>query len=248
MNDVRRVAIVTGASRGLGRAIALRLAQDGVKIVANYRADSRGAGQVVEQIAGLGGEAIAVQADVSVAEEVERLFASAYDAYGAVNILVNNAGITRDSLLIRMSEADWDAVLATNLKAAFLCTKAALRQMMKQRWGRIINITSIAGLAGNPGQANYSAAKAGLVGLTKSIAREAASRGVTVNAVAPGFITSDMTDSLPENVRTKLLEQVPVGRAGTADEIGEAVAFLASERAGYITGQVLGVDGGMAMV
>jgi 3-oxoacyl-[acyl-carrier protein] reductase len=242
-----RVAVVTGASRGIGRAIAIKLASLGAKVVVNYRSNQAAAEEVVQQIQGMGGEAIAVQADVSNYEEAQRLIQSALDHFGRLDILVNNAGTTRDALLVRMSEEDWDVVINTNLKGAFNCTKAAQRTMIKQRYGRIVNITSIAGLAGNPGQANYAAAKAGLVGFTKAVAKELGSRNITVNAVAPGYVPTDLTATLPPELVAKGIEMTPLGRPGTPEDIANAVAFLVSDEASYITGQVLSVDGGLAM-
>lgn len=242
-----KVALVTGASRGIGRAIAVKLASLGAKVVVNYRSNRAAAEQVVQQIQELGGEAIAVQADVSIYEEAQRLIQSALDHFGRLDILVNNAGTTRDTLLARMSEEDWDVVINTNLKGAFNCTKAAQRAMIKQRYGRIVNITSIAGLAGNPGQANYAAAKAGLVGFTKALAKELGSRNITVNAVAPGYVPTDLTATLPPELVAKGIEMTPLGRPGTPEDIANAVAFLVSDEASYITGQVLSVDGGLAM-
>ena len=242
-----KVAIVTGSSRGIGRAIAVELARRGSKVIVNYRANALAAGEVVDLIRSNGGEAEAAQADVSVADDAQKLVASALDAFGTVDILVNNAGITRDTLLMRMSEDDWDAVLNTNLKGAFNCSKAILRTFLRKKSGRIINIGSIVGLTGNAGQVNYSAAKAGLVGLTKSLAREIASRGVTVNLVAPGYVLTDLTGDLSEEIVEKILEQIPLGRRGKPEEIATTVAFLASDDASYITGQAICVDGGMAM-
>jgi len=243
-----KVAVVTGSSRGIGRAIALKLASLGAKVVVNYRTNAEAAREVVEAIGALGGQAIAVQADVADADDAKRLIRAAQTTYGGLDILVNNAGTTRDTLLARMSEDDWNLVINTNLKGAFNCTKAAIRPMMRQRRGRIVNITSVAGLAGNPGQANYSAAKAGLVGFTKAVAKEVGSRHITVNAVAPGYIPTDLTASLPQELVEKVIEMTPLGRPGTSEEIANAVAFLVSNEASYITGVVLRVDGGLAMM
>jgi len=243
-----KVAVVTGSSRGIGRAIALKLAGLGAKMVVNYRTNAEAAREVVEAIGALGGQAIAVQADVADADDAKRLIRAAQTTYGGLDILVNNAGTTRDTLLARMSEDDWNLVINTNLKGAFNCTKAAIRPMMRQRRGRIVNITSVAGLAGNPGQANYSAAKAGLVGFTKAVAKEVGSRHITVNAVAPGYIPTDLTASLPQELVEKVIEMTPLGRPGTSEEIANAVAFLVSNEASYITGVVLRVDGGLAMM
>ncbi len=242
-----RVAVVTGASRGIGRAIALKLAQAGASVVVNYQAAEEAADQVVGAITSGGGQAFAVAADVSHAEDAERLLQTAVSAYGKVDILINNAGINRDNLIMRMSEADWDEVMRIDLKGAFLCTKTALRTMVRQRYGRIINISSVVGLAGNAGQANYAAAKAGLIGLTKTIAREVASRGITANAIAPGFIETEMTQRLSEEVRRQALAQIPLGCWGRPEDVAAVATFLASAEAGYITGQVVSVDGGMVM-
>jgi 3-oxoacyl-[acyl-carrier protein] reductase len=240
-----KVAIVTGGSRGIGRAVSLRLARAGADVVVVFAGNREKAEAVVGEIQEMGRRSVAIQADVSQAEQVDAMVKQVIEAFGRIDILVNNAGITRDNLLLRLKEEDWDAVLNTNLKGVFLCTKAVTRQMMKQRFGRIINISSVVGLIGNPGQANYVAAKAGVIGLTKTAARELASRGITVNAIAPGFIDTDMTAVLGEETRKQMLGQIPLGRFGTAEDVAGAVAFLASDDAAYITGQTLNVDGGM---
>lgn len=240
-------AIVTGASRGIGRDIALYLAKEGAMVAVNYSGSKDRADAVVEEIKATGGKAFAIQANVDQSDDVQNLISSTIEQYGSVDILVNNAGITRDNLLMRMKEQEWDDVLNTNLKGVFLCTKAVTRQMMKQRAGRIINITSIVGVSGNAGQANYVAAKAGVIGLTKSSAKELASRNITVNSVAPGFITTDMTDALPEDIKSQMLSQIPLAKFGNPLDIAKAVAFLASEDANYITGQTIHVNGGMYM-
>jgi 3-oxoacyl-[acyl-carrier protein] reductase len=242
-----KVAVVTGASRGIGRAIALKLANEGAKVVVNYSGSQAKAEEVVAIIQDNGGEAIAVQASVSKTEEVTALMDVAVKTFGSLDILVNNAGITRDNLLMRMKEDEWDDVLDTNLKGVFLCTKAVTRQMMKQRAGRIINISSIVGVAGNAGQANYVAAKAGVIGLTKTTAKELASRNILVNAIAPGFIETEMTEQLPEDIKQGMLTQIPLAKLGQPEDIAKAVAFLASEDANYMTGQTLHIDGGMVM-
>ncbi|MFC4766042.1 3-oxoacyl-[acyl-carrier-protein] reductase [Effusibacillus consociatus] len=242
-----KVALVTGASRGIGRAVSLLLAERGAKVVVNYAGNQAAAEEVVAKIREMGGEAVAVQGNVAAFEDAEKMVNTATETFGRLDILVNNAGITRDNLLIRMKEEDWDAVIDTNLKGVFNCTKAASKVMMKQRYGRIINVTSVVALMGNPGQANYVAAKSGVIGLTKSNARELSSRNITVNAVAPGYIKTDMTATLNEDVKESLSKQIPLGRLGDPDDIAKAVAFLASDDASYITGQVLTVDGGMVM-
>lgn len=241
-----RVAIVTGASRGIGRCIAEYLAGQGAKIVAVSR-KQQDIAELVDSIRQQGGDAISVAANVSSADDVSQMIDAAQQAFGQIDILVNNAGVTRDTLLARMKDDDWDAVLDINLKGAFLCTRAAAKVMSKQRYGRIINITSVVGQMGNIGQANYCASKGGLMGLTRSNARELARRNVTVNAVAPGFIETDMTAELPEKVRNDMSAQIPLGRFGQPEDIAAAVAFLASEQAGYITGHELSVNGGMYM-
>ena len=241
-----RVAVVTGASRGIGRSIALALAAKGATIVA-VDMDQAATDAVVAELQAAGTKALAVVGNVTVPADVERVIDAATETFGRVDILVNNAGITRDGLLMRMKDEDWDAVLNVNLKGAFLCTRAAFKVMSKQRYGRIINIASVVGQMGNAGQANYCASKAGLIGLTKSNARELAKRSITVNAVAPGFIATAMTDALSEKVRDELTAQIPLERLGSADDIANAVVFLASEQSGYITGHVLSVNGGMYM-
>lgn len=241
-----KIAIVTGASRGIGRSISLALAGQGAKIVV-VDIDLPATEAFVTELKEQGAEAVAVQGNVTVTADVENMFKVAKETFGRVDILVNNAGITRDSLLVRMKDEDWDAVLTVNLKGAFLCSRAAAKIMAKQRYGRIINIASVVGQMGNAGQANYCASKAGLIGLTRSNARELAKRNITVNAVAPGFIATAMTDALPEDKRQELAAQIPLARLGSADDIANAVLFLASEQTGYVTGQVLGVNGGMYM-
>lgn len=240
-------AIVTGASRGIGRAIALELAREGANVAVNYAGSEEKANELVEEIKALGRKSFAVQANVADSDAVARMMKQALDEFGGIDILVNNAGITRDNLMMRMKEEDWDAVINTNLKGVFLCTKAVTRQMMKQRSGRIINISSVVGVSGNAGQANYVAAKSGVIGLTKTTAKELAPRGITVNAIAPGFITTEMTDQLSEELKSEMLKQIPLGKLGEPDDVAKVVTFLASEDSRYITGQTLHVNGGMVM-
>jgi 3-oxoacyl-[acyl-carrier protein] reductase len=241
-----RVAVVTGGAKGIGRAIATHLSRGGAKLVLAGRSEGP-LEELRAEIQGQGGEAVAVRADVAVEADADALCARALEAFGKAEILVNNAGVTRDGLLLRMSDADWDQVIDTNLKGAFHCTRAFARPMVRQKWGRIVNIASVIGLIGNAGQTNYAASKAGLLGLTKAVAKELASRHITVNAVAPGFIETAMTDSLGEKVREGLMAQIPMGRLGKAEDVAQAVGFLCSEGAAYVTGQVLTVDGGMVM-
>ncbi len=241
-----KIAVVTGASRGIGKSISLALAKQGAKIVA-VDITLKGMDELLAEIKALGSDGIAVEGNVTVAADTEKMIEQAVATYGRVDILVNNAGITRDGLLMRMKDEDWDAVLSVNLKGAFLCTRAVSKVMTKQRYGRIINIASVVGQMGNAGQANYCASKAGLMGLTRSNARELAKRNITVNAVAPGFIVSDMTEALPEKVKQEMAAQIPLERFGTADDIANAVVFLACDASEYITGQVLAVNGGMYM-
>lgn len=242
-----KTAVVTGASRGIGCAIAIELAKEGANVVVNYSGSKEKAEEVVSEIEKLGSKAIAVQANVSNAESVQNLMNEAIEQFGSIDILVNNAGITRDNLIMRMKEEEWDEVINTNLKGVFLCTKAVTRQMMKQRSGRIINISSVVGVLGNAGQANYVAAKSGVIGLTKSTARELASRNILVNAIAPGYIGTEMTDALPEDVKKAITDQIPLSKIGNPEQIAKAVVFLASDDSSYITGQTLHVDGGLYM-
>ena len=240
-----KVSLVTGASRGLGRAIALQLAALGSEIAANYLTSDEKANELVQEIEGQGGEVMLVKADVADAGSVRAMTRQIVDRWGKIDILVNNAGIVKDNLLPRMADDDWDRVINTNLRGAYLCTKFALRSMMEQFWGRIINIASLAGLVGNIGQANYSAAKGGLIAFTKSVAREVGSRNITVNAIAPGFITTEMTEKLPEEAKEAILSRIPLKRFGCPEDVAELVAFLVSERASYITAQVICIDGGV---
>jgi len=242
-----KTALVTGGSRGIGRAIAIDLAKNGADVAVNYSGNEEKANEVVKEIESLGRKAFAIRANVANADEVNSMVNEVIERFGRLDILVNNAGITKDNLLMRMKESEWDDVININLKGVFNCTKAVTRQMMKQRSGRIINIASIVGIAGNAGQANYVAAKAGIIGLTKTTAKELAGRNITVNAVAPGFISTDMTDQLTEQIRNEMLKQIPLGRFGEPNDIANMVTFIASDKSSYMTGQTLCLDGGMVM-
>ena len=242
-----KIALVTGASRGIGRAVALKLSAEGAKVAINFAGNLAKAEEVKSEIESNGGEALLVQGNVADFNAVNEIVKKVVDAWGRIDILVNNAGITRDNLLLKMSEENFDEVIATNLKGVFNCTKAVTKLMMKQRAGRIVNMSSVVALMGNAGQANYAAAKAGIIGFTKSAAKEFAPRGITVNAIAPGFIGTDMTNAIPEKIKDEMLKNIPLGRFGNPEDVAEAVMFFVSEEAAYITGQVICVDGGMAM-
>jgi 3-oxoacyl-[acyl-carrier protein] reductase len=243
-----KVAVVTGASGGIGRAIAHRLAQEGVSLVLNFHSNQDGAAKTLQLVEESGSKGALVKGDVGLLTDAQAIVDAATNHFGGMHILVNNAGVSADVLTMRLGEDDWDRVLDTDLKGAFLTTKAALRPMLRQRWGRIVNVASVVAYTGNAGQASYASAKAGLLGLTKSVAREVATRGITANAVAPGLIDTAMTQSLSEEIRTWMLSQIPMGKAGTPEDVAAAVAFLCSDEASYITGQVLKIDGGMVMV
>ena len=242
-----KCALVTGGSRGIGRAVCLELARQGARVAVNYAGNAAAAEETVKACQDLGAEAFAIQADVADAAACDAMVKEVLSRFGRVDILVNNAGVTRDGLMLTMKESDWDTVLDTNLKGAFQCMKAVYRPMMKQKYGRVVNLSSIVGVRGNAGQANYAASKAGLIGLTKSMAKELAARNVTVNAVAPGFLDTDMTAALPEKAREAMLASIPMGRLGQAEDVARAVAFFAGDESAYVTGQVLCVDGGMAV-
>ena len=247
MIERSRVAIVTGGGRGIGRAVAVRLAAEGANVAISYRSNDDAAQETAEAVREAGVECEVFKGDVASPEDVQVLFGGVSDAFGRLDILVNNAGVTRDNLIMRMKEEEFDEVLRTNLGGTYLCTRAALRPMIRARWGRIVNVSSVVGLVGNAGQANYAASKAGIIGFTKSVAREVAQRGITANAVAPGYVETELTGSLPENVKETIRTQVPMGRFGEAQEVAEVVTFLAGEGAGYVTGQTIAVDGGMTM-
>jgi 3-oxoacyl-[acyl-carrier protein] reductase len=242
-----KIALVTGGGRGIGRATALKLGAAGAKVAVNYNASEAPAREVADEITAAGGEADIFKADVSKADEVDALVSGIIKDWGRIDILVNNAGITRDNLMMRMSQDEWDAVMETNLRSAYFTSRAVLRTMLRNRWGRIVNISSVVGLTGNAGQANYAAAKAGLIGFTKSLAKEVGSRNITANAVAPGFIETDITAGLPDNLKADMLKAIPAERYGQPDDVANVVLFLASDLAAYVTGQVINADGGMVM-
>ena len=242
-----RVAVVTGGGRGIGRSVAVRLAEEGANVAISYRSNDAAAQEAADAVRGAGVECEVFKGDVASPEDVQALFKGVGDAFGRVDILVNNAGITRDNIMMRMKEEEFDDVLRTNLGGTYLCTRAALRPMVRARWGRIVNLSSVVGLVGNAGQANYAASKAGIIGFTKSVAREVAQRGITANVVAPGYVETELTGILPEKVKDQIRDQVPMGRFGEAEEVAEVVAFLAGEEARYVTGQTIAVDGGMTM-
>ena len=247
MIEEGRVAIVTGGGRGIGRAVALRLAREGADVAISYRSNDEAAEKAAEEVRTAGMRCETFKGDVALQEDVEALVKGVIEAFGGIDILVNNAGLTRDNLMMRMKEEEFDDVLNTNLKGTYLCTRAVLRPMIRARWGRIINISSVVGLVGNAGQANYAASKAGIIGFTKSVAREVAQRGITANVVAPGYVETELTGNLPEKVKNQIKGQVPAGRFGEAEEVADVVAFLAGEGSGYVTGQTVAVDGGMTM-